>query len=345
MRFRSERATSRLLPPAIAGAVLIAVATPATTQPPPPALLPNLVKQPCNQSKEAVSALRAEVASRWRGTAFEIVLANGQVVYRSYQHFGEDDSLAVIVVADRELLPSLVVVRVSPQRIPGSVSIVGAEPTAIATATPADRCDWRPFLLANFAPGSGSYAIQAIWIADDAPGKFARIEVGKGELPVGRSYSGALSFGPILTRLPDPEFVARVAGSDTVIAQSRGDGTRGQYGLFLSFFTKRRHLGKTPVMLSPTIGIPLEGLPNSLLFGLALDYRSSVFLLVGGHSGRVRELDPASGLSVGSKASGGDAGLPVVTKWKLKPFVGVGFDLRAVATLFGYVAKAAGLGG
>jgi hypothetical protein len=268
-----------------------------------------------------------------------LVSPTGNLLSPLPTNFDEDDDLMVIVVGDVRLLPLLSVRRTSAFRQVGNLTIVGQDVNlteALRSRLQAKRtgCGVDTIHVNNFAPGRGEVAIST------ATGQ----TIGSFDLAVNHLYWGAFSMGVIRTPLIDPTFGLFFNGTDSVITVTT-DGLRGVdknthrilYTVLLTPFVWGHRDIEKPVPLiqhlNPTIGLVLNDVPNNFVAGVTADVLNSVFVTAGAHAGKVHELDPRSGLSVGDAFSGPSSDIPTLKRWHTKFFVGVSVDLRAAAQL------------
>jgi hypothetical protein len=300
---------------------------------------------------------RADTVSQADGTPTFVVSPLGDLLTpRVPSNIDEGQGLRVIVLGDKDLIGDLRVRRISDLRQSGVVAILGAAEVAARLAAP-PNCGRREFNLPpTFAPPKGEFEISLLVTpkadgakpappATDAPPTvdYTEHSLGKVAFPINPLYRGALTFGPLLTWLEDPEFGILVNGTDSTLRYTSNPDTRVQYGLMLTLFPKARDILKgNPVHLSPTFGVVLNDLPNSVLAGLTADVRSLVFLTGGVHAGRVRELDEGAEIEVGDPISGGTDAIPVNRRRKANVFAAVSFDLRAVSKILSLALKAFG---
>ncbi len=280
-------------------------------------------------------------------TARFIVTPVGNVLARPGDVIDENDIISVFVLGDRMVVPRLVVSRISDFRTPGQVHFVGEDGTLqdlvkADQGTPPIRCVAREFIVTDFDPADKGEVGIAL-VDEDGEQK----QVGKFEFGVNTLYAGAFSFGPVRTELRDPEFgvVART-GTDRVTVTE--DGTpRVLYVLsFTPFLWGRRELqepGPWYTHINPTLGIVPAHLQENAIAGLSIDVLNSLYLQGGVHAGRVKRLDPRSGLRLGDEFTGtGD--VPTVEEWDADWYVGVTVDLRAAMEFLRIAATGAGGG-
>ncbi len=84
--------------------------------------------------------------------------------------------------------------------------------------------------------------------------------------------------------------------------------------------------------INPAVGVTFEDVSENILVGFTVDFPSNVTVTFGKHFRRVERISPSSGLTVGSVHSGS---IPTSKSWEDGNFISLGFDLRAVKTLFG----------
>jgi hypothetical protein len=267
-----------------------------------------------------------------------VVSPTGNILSPLPTHFDEDDDLAVIVVGDMRLLPLLTVRRTSEFRQVGNITILGQEvdlkPFMSRLQSQRAGCGVDTAHVSNFAPGRGEVTIKT------ATGQ----TIGSFDLAVNHLYWGAFSMGVIRTPLLDPTFGLFFNGTDSVITVAT-DGVKGVdkdthrilYTVLLTPFVWGRRDVEKPIAwyrhVNPSVGLVLNDVPNNFVAGLTVDLLSSFYLTVGAHAGKVRELDPRSGLTEGSPFAGPATAIPTLKRWHTKAFVGATVDLRAAAQL------------
>lgn len=251
----------------------------------------------------------------------------------------EGDSVRVVVMGHETLLRRLVVARTSGTRVRGIVNVVGQPLVRLAP----DTCRSARWTLRDFAAGKGEIEISVLWPTakpDDNIG-YTGQSLAKLGFPVNTLYGGALFFGPIVTGLENPDFVARANVTDTTIAYSGRPGARLEYALFFTNFWggTRDVEADRRFRLDPLIGLVLNDVPNNLLLGLTAHAGYSFYVVGGAQFGLVRRLDASSNLQVGGRIHTLTASVPVNKRFGVGWFAGFGLDMRAVGRLFGLVSK------
>lgn len=296
--------------------------------------------------------LRPETGS---GSAFVphfVVDFLGNVYLRPEWPIDDRDRVRVTVIAKQDALAQLRISRHSAFRSVGTLNILGSDIDASKLIPHSDRgpvqLGCRTVTLGDFASGKGEVEIAFI---DD---KGAAQVVGNFDFAVNPTYTGALSLGAIRTPLLDPDIGLAFNGTDTVITV-KSDGIQGEdkeahrilYTVAYTYYMwGRRDIEKPRPFLqriNPMMGVVLNDIPNNFIAGATVDLFDGVFLHAGAHAGKVRTLDPHSGLEIGDEYTGKETEVPIVRRWRTKFFVGVSVDLRAAVQLFtaavGSVAK------
>lgn len=279
--------------------------------------------------------------------AYFAITPVGNVLARPADVIDENDVVIVTVVGDETVVPRLAVSRASTFRTPGQISFLGQGLSLEnilkgEEEAPPLRCVERQFRISDFAAGKGEVKLELL----DAEGK--RAEVGRFDFGVHTLYSGAFSFGPIRTELRDPELGTVTRGGKEVVTVTEDGTARVLYVLsFTPFMWGRRELeepGPWYTHINPTIGIVPAEVQRNAILGLSVDVLNSFYLQGGVHAGRVRRLDPRSGLHLGDEFTGtGD--VPIVREWDADWFVGLTVDLRAAVEFLRIAATGAAGGG
>lgn len=271
-----------------------------------------------------------------------VVTASGNVIARPDEAVDENDTVNVVVIADKKLLPKLNVKRSSTIRTLGALNIVGADVSvsSFGLKSKENPCGHQEFALADFAPGKGEVTISvAATQGATTTGTF--------EFTVSTLYSGAFSVGPMYTTLKDPSFGPVNKGAGNVVTETDRGSNRVIYTLmFTPFIWGKRDLEKDQLhsgfdwhRLNPMFGIVLNDVSNNAIVGVSYDLSSLVYLNLGAHFAKVKRLDPNSGLTVGGAFTGSGTAVPTQTQWKTGFFAGFSMDLRAAAKFFGLASS------
>ncbi|HLX07090.1 MAG TPA: hypothetical protein VKY89_04430 [Thermoanaerobaculia bacterium] len=268
----------------------------------------------------------------------------------------ENETLRVVVRVDRQLIKFLDIRRKSAPRNRDAIRILGASQPASSlqvatTAAPPPaslsfaRCEYKEFDLQDFAPGDGQVEIVF-------PVNNQLSTLGTFSFRVNSLYWGALSFGPVYTSVFDKPFsVAPTATQGTGKIVNGEGGDRVLYTIFLTPYLTQRVLATSQpwyAHLNPTLGLALNDVTDHALLGLSWDFGLAV-LSGGVHFAKVTEVDPNSGLKLGSTITTGGTMLPSATaiptekQWKAGWFVGLGLDMRVAGQLL--QAAIGGMGG
>lgn len=255
----------------------------------------------------------------------------GNVVSRPAQNVDADDRVVVITLGPAEDAGRIRIRRISDFGLPGQIDILGAgAPTEIIRQT-TGLCAANYAILGDFAAGKGEVEIARV---DDAG--TAQV-VSTFDFGVDHLYSGAFSFGPVITGLRDRDYA--VSG-DTLVFESRNYDNGGRYVLaYTHFVWGRRNLDSSGLdqlpQINPFIAIGTRDVFDNVMGGAAIDlFAGSVYLLVGGHGGRVNTLVTSDSVGVGNKWRSAASTLPIRKEWDWAWFGGLTVDLRAAVQLF-----------
>jgi len=267
----------------------------------------------------------------------------GNVYLRPEWPVDDRDRVRVTVIAKQEAVAQLRISRHSAFRSVGTLNILGAGTDVSKLLRQSEgapvQLGCRTVTLGDFASGKGEVEIAFV---DD---KGAAQVLGSFDFAVNPTYTGAFSLGAIRTPLLDPDIGLAFNGTDTVIT-AKTDGIQGEdkkahrilYTVAYTYYMWGRRDVEKPRpfwhRINPMMGVVLNDIPNNFIAGATVDLFDGVFLHAGAHAGKVRALDPHSGLELGDKFTAEAKELPIVRRWKTKFFVGVSIDLRAAAQLF-----------
>jgi hypothetical protein len=209
----------------------------------------------------------------------------------------------------------------------------------LQSAGPPKPCiDW-PLYVFDFAPGKGVVQLQAL-LADGTVGK-----TGSFDIAVRPVYAGAFSLGAMHTRLAKPTFGLIKQGADSVIVERSG-GPRVLYTVLYTYFIAGlRDVMDGALSVNPSVGVTLTDVGKNALAGITLDGGAAFFLTYGVHAGEVSELQPQSGLQVGSTFAGPSGDIPTRTHWKAEQFIAITVDIRAALGLLRAALGTAATGG
>lgn len=279
--------------------------------------------------------------------AYFIIDPLGNVHLRPTVIIDENDIIKVQVAANTELISSLKIRRTSSFRTPGTLNIIGGDqslPTRFEQKSSEDlnECGLFEFELTDFQPGRAVVNISVVGEKDE-------VETGSFDFGVNTLYSGAFSLGAINTQLRNPIFGLVAANSDTLITEIEDGSPRTLYTLtYTPFIWGKRDiekgfngLGLERERFNPMFGLVLNDIDKNFVVGISYDLASAVYISAGIHFGKIKKLDPESGLEVGDVFSGSKDDIPTVKEWDNKYFIGVSLDLRA-ATQFLNKALSAG---
>lgn len=304
--------------------------------------------EPCG-----VVGTRAPVA---RGDVEFIVTLLGNVIHRPAVPVTEEDQVRVRVLADDTLAPRVAVRRTSAARRTGELRVIGLAQAAgaeeiaskIRDAVADPRC-YVDVTLADFEPGLGEVEIQLL---THSGGELKRVDIGGFDFNVEPLYAGMVSLGPIITRLADPGFeVATNASGERYIAEIEAGDDRILYGLVYTPFVLGKRMSAPPLRwnlrswlsrVNPMFGIVVNDIRRNALGGASVDLPFGLVVHAGWHMGRTSQIDPASGLEVGSlfPFEGGEV-IPVVRTWESDTFVGLTLDMRVALRVLGLAGSAA----
>jgi hypothetical protein len=272
-----------------------------------------------------------------------IVTPTGNVVARPPEIIDEDDLIEVIVVADKDIVGKLTARRSSDMRIIGALNILGADATVPAGFLKSKECKARSFVLADFKPGKGEVTIAA---QTTQGGSTVTTATGTFEFNVDTLYSGAFSLGPMYSTLKDPTFGLVSNGTGNVVTETDRAANRIIVAIiYTPFIWGRRDPEKEHLhsmwdyrRLNPMFGIVANDVTNNAIIGLSYNLSSMIYLNAGAHFGKVKRIDPNSGLTAGGPFTGSGTSIPTQTQWKNGFFAGFSMDLNAAAKFFGLVS-------
>lgn len=260
-----------------------------------------------------------------------LVTVAGDVLLDPLQNVNEGDTVEVSVVAPQEIISFVRVVRKSPTRTTGSLSILGAGSLVPIAAQKSGLCAVKTFMLSDFAAGTGKIEIQVITQAGQTTS-------GQLEFPVNTLYSGMFSFGVIWSNAVEPNYKLVSRGQDMVISATETPGRRALYALlYTPFIWGKRDIEVTGPWyhhVNPSVGLVVSNVLEHALVGGSLDLFNGIVLTMGLHISHVSILNPQSGLAEGDVFTGGQDDLPIAKTWTTQPFVAVSIDLRAAVELF-----------
>jgi len=279
------------------------------------------------------------------GEAAFVVGPRGNVLMAPRGDVTTSTPIVVYVVADRRLGPALDVKRTSAFPLPGQTVVLGggltvpvSEFTRQAQDDSADACRVvGPFRIGTFSVGRGEVTITAL------TNELKSTTVGTFDFPVHAIYQGALSLGVIRTKLSDGIYGLRAQGADSVIHQSANFDVLYalMYNMYLPLPGRDVDAPQRTLFdyVHPSVGVVLNDLANNVIYGVSVDAGSAFYLFVGGRTGRVTILDPASGYDVGSVFPGSSGKIPTRKLWRTSVAIGASLDLRVAAQLLGVMKK------
>lgn len=280
-----------------------------------------------------------------------VVSMFGNVVARPPVTVTEDDNVLVRVITDATAAPGISVHRISAARRLGELRVIGETQTASATAVApvftaaaSAKC-YVDAVLGDFEAGLGEVEIRYI-VKDQTEVK--RLALGSFNFNVEPLYAGMFSIGPVITRLPEPQFsVATNAVGESYISVSESGNDRILYGLIYTPFILGKRLGEPALRwelkswlrrVNPMFGVVLNDISRNALAGASIDFPFGIVAHYGTHVGRTSEIDPESGLAAGS-AIASDGKVPVIRKWNTDTFLGLTLDARVALKLIGLAGK------
>ncbi len=268
-----------------------------------------------------------------------VVTPNGTLLSPLPDRFDENDTLVVIVYADKRLFPSLNVARTSGFRVQPGLNILGADvaipkelETHAAGGRTTSKCEARSYDVGLFAPGRGEVTITASTTDGN-------VTLGTIELHVDTLYYGMFTLGGMWTPLLDPAFGVAMRNGQSEIVQTETGSRRFAYDfLFTPFLWDRleRDVRKGPGWkkfwhyLNPSVGFVLDDPLNNVLLGASLDLESAFVLTYGVVYSHVHALD---GASVGDAFTGTADQIPVTRSWRKSWFFGVSIDVRVAVEM------------
>jgi hypothetical protein len=264
----------------------------------------------------------------------------GNILVRPNKPVDENDIVVVYVNALQSQVREIRVRRTSALRPVGMGNIIGGDDAVKSLDrvldSAADPQCLMTFSLSDFAPGRGEVALALVGIDRDQL-RLREVTTGIFDFRVNPVYIGGFSLGPARTRLENPSFDLLVVGEDSLVTVS-DEGARLLYVLYYTpFVWGRRDLEKVDrnllAHINPVFGVSLSGISENAFLGISVDLPPGIFLHYGWHFGRIRMIDPASGLMIGGTASGLSS-VPTVTSWDSNTFLAASIDLRAALKFF-----------
>lgn len=308
------------------------------------------------QTIERCEAAGSHMFDRAGDVEFVVTLL-GNVVLRPTGPVTEEDQIRVRVLASETLAHRLAVRRTSPARRTGELRLIGAPQAAAPGENLLDKVRnaavnpgcFVDVTLADFEPGLGEVEIELVTQSGD---EIKRAAIGAFDFNVEPMYAGMISLGPIITRLADPSFeVATNAAGERYIAEVESGDDRIVYGLVYTPFLWGKRMSEPPLRwnlrsmvsrVNPMFGIVVNDIRRNALAGGSVDLPFGLVAHLGWHIGRTSQIDPASGLEVGSLFPFEDgATIPVVSTWETDGFVGLTLDMRVALKLLGLAGSAA----
>lgn len=284
---------------------------------------------PCDSVR--ITNAYEEVANR----AHFVVTPGGSFLQQPNGPVDEDDAIAFHVVStDQALLQQLEVVRTSPTRTTGTLSIQG-EGTSVQRQAlgPAQPCYQRTFELGDFAPGE---AVVELYTIDQRQ----RTVVGTAKFNVNRLWHGIMSFGPMRSSIDTQAFGLLRRDDKNIIVRTENAAHDLVYVVQYTQYWRRRDSEKRYPFyqhINPSIGIALEDSLDQAFVGASIDWRQFVFT-IGAHVRDVTVLARDAGLRAGGEFGGTAEQLPLETERQTGLYVGVSVDARAIRTLFDAIA-------
>jgi hypothetical protein len=267
-----------------------------------------------------------------RDSGTYVVTALGTVLSRPAMPVDEDDRIVLLIRTTKKQAPFLRVKRISATRVTGTISVAGGENLHL-DADDKTQCEVA-VVLSDFAPGKGEVEIENVRIDEDSIVKTTSL--GRFDFAVNPLYTGAFSFGPVMSSLKDASFSIIKKGSDSLVTQTRVGNDRLLYAvMYTPFVWGKRDLDKPAKelwhRLNPTLGMTLKDLLENAFVGVSVDLPFGVYLTYGLHAGKVTELDPESGVVLGQTYPG--SSVPTRTRWETDRFFATTVDLRAALKL------------
>jgi hypothetical protein len=282
-----------------------------------------------------------------------VVTVLGNVISRPERPVIEEDRVRVRVLATDALAPLLSVHRTSPARRTGELRIIGMPETADAkTATEAQKAMATPTCyiestLGDFRPGLGEVEVRLAMISG---AEIKRLTIGAFDFNVEPVFAGMVSIGPVITWLPDPAFqLATNAQGNTYISEVESGRERIAYALAYTPFIWGKRVAEPPLTrdlrswrqrINPMFGLVINDIRRNALGGLSLDLPFGLVVQGGWHVGRTSEIDPSSGLQVGSEFPSTGT-IPIRRRWDSGHFLALTLDTRVALKLFGLAGSSA----
>jgi hypothetical protein len=277
-----------------------------------------------------------------------VVSLLGNVIVRPSRSVTEADVVRVRVLATEPVASLLSVHRTSPARRAGELRVIGlpeavvsqefVEDLRTASTTPSCFVD---ATLGDFRPGQGEVEIRLV---TGSGTEIRRTVFGSFDFNVEPVFAGMVSLGPIVTRLPDPTFqVATNFAGETYVAEVESGNERILYALMYTPFVGGKRIAEPALTrdprswlrrVNPMFGVVLDDIRRNAIAGLSVDLPFGLVAHYGLHVGRTSEIDPASGLTEGSRFEA-DGTIPVRRTWNRDQFYGLTLDTRVALRLIG----------
>lgn len=268
------------------------------------------------------------------GTAYDrradlaqfVVTPQGTVLARPEETVDEDDNVIVYVLGPESQLQNLQISRSSPIRAVANINILGQEPAReVIDEQSEEACSVVRAVLGDFGSPRGEVKIARV--ADGG----AKTDLATFDFAVNPLFTGAFSFGPVVTFRRDRVFGTLPNREITVTEQS--EQQTDYVVAYTHFLTGRRDTEKSSVLhLDPILGLKPDELLEHVFAGVSLDFMHGTFFVsVGVHGSDITEIDPASDLVVGDQLPAEYTSVPTRERWEWAPFAGLTIDVRAAA--------------
>jgi hypothetical protein len=255
-----------------------------------------------------------------------VVTPQGTVLARPEATVDEDDNVIVYVLGTESQLRNLQVIRSSAIRAVANINILGQERDEGRTDKQSEEdCGVVRAVLGDFGSPRGEVKIARVSDQGTAT------DLGKFEFAVNPLFTGAFSFGPVVSFRRERTYGTLANREITVTAQS--EQQTDYVVAYTHFLTGRRDTEKSSVLhLDPIMGLKPDELLKHVFAGLSLDLLHGTFFVSGGlHGSDVTEIDPASGLKVGDTLPAEYGSVPTRNSWGWAWFGGLTIDVRAAA--------------
>ncbi|MEM1054554.1 MAG: hypothetical protein AAGI52_03430 [Bacteroidota bacterium] len=244
----------------------------------------------------------------------------------------ETETLTVYVVGEQAGLDAITVRRTSPTRDPDLINLAGGR-----AALDGISCDSESYEATDFAPGEGKVGLYVVDTSDNKL-KLVAPEITFGVRAV---YRGAISFGPLVSTLPERSYSLLEEGDALRLIETGGDLDMEYAISFTYYLTPHSRDESGPGLF---VAIPVTGsLGESATAGFTFDLGTIFLLQAGVRLGRVDRIVAEQEDVVGMEV---EMGFEPVTEsvWKPGFVFGVSIDAASATRAFGKIVGELGGG-